>query len=55
MFCNVSDWQEANEKQLKLRDKIHEYIALLSDIIRNRENLLEVAFKRAKEEINNKE
>jgi hypothetical protein len=51
LFCEVVDWQEASEKQLKLRDKIHEYIALLSDIIRDRENLLDVAFSRAKKEI----
>jgi hypothetical protein len=29
----VDDWQSASEKQLKLRDKIHENIALLSDIL----------------------
>lgn len=48
--CGVIDWQEASEKQLKLRDKIHEYIALLSDIIRERENLLDIAFDRADKE-----
>ena len=37
LFCEVTDWQEASEKQLNLRDKIHEYISLLSDIIRDRE------------------
>lgn len=49
--CNVTDWQEATEKQLKLRDKIHEYIALFSDIIRERNNLIEIAIKKAKEEV----
>lgn len=49
--CGVSDWQTASEKELQLRDKIHEYVALLSDIIRNRENLLSVAIKKAKEEL----
>jgi hypothetical protein len=51
LFCDVSDWQDANEEQLKLRDKIHEYISLLSDIIRDRENLLDIAFDRAKKEM----
>jgi hypothetical protein len=51
--CDVTDWQQASEDQLKLRDKIHEYIALLSDIIRNRENLLDISFTRAKQEVKN--
>ena len=29
----VNDWQVATEKQLKVRDKIHENIALLADIL----------------------
>lgn len=49
--CGVTDWQTATEKQLKLRDKIHEYISLLSDILRDRENLIEIAFDRADKEI----
>ena len=49
--CNVSDWNTANEKQLKLRDKIHEYIGLLSDIIRDREQLFNLAINKAKKEI----
>lgn len=48
----VTDWQYADEKQLKYRDKIHEYISLLSDIIHENSNLLEVAIKKAKLEIN---
>jgi len=31
--CGVKDWQEAEEKQLKKRDKIHESISLLCDIL----------------------
>lgn len=49
--CNVDNWQEATEEQLKLRDKIHEYIAVFSDIIRERNNLLDVAIKKAKDEV----
>ena len=31
--CNVTDWQEASQAQLKLRDQIHNNIALLSDVM----------------------
>lgn len=47
--CGVLDWQTATEKQLKLRDRIHENIALLSDIIKDRNALLSVSIKKAKE------
>lgn len=45
--CNVDDWNCANEEQLKLRNRIHENIALLADIIRDRETLYNVAIKKA--------
>lgn len=45
----IDDWQKATQEQLKLRDKIHENIALLSDVIRNRELLYDVAIRKAKE------
>lgn len=47
--CNVNDWQTATEEQLKLRDKIHDYVWILSDIIKDRETLVNVATKKAKE------
>ena len=47
----IDNWQNASEKQLRLRDKIHDNISLLSDIIRDRELLYETAIKKAKEEI----
>lgn len=47
--CGVDDWQSASQEQLKLRDKIHDNIALLSDILRDRELLLETAIRKAKE------
>ena len=31
--CGVKDWNEATQDQLKLRDKIHNNIALLSDVL----------------------
>ena len=47
--CNVNDWEPATEEQLQLRDWIHNNIALLSDILQDRENLYAVAIKKAKE------
>ena len=48
--CNVIDWEHATEEQLTLRNKIHDNIALLSDIIKDRETLYNVAIKKAKED-----
>jgi hypothetical protein len=48
--CGVEEWQTASEKQLKLRDKIHEYVSVFSDIIREKNNLINVAIKKACEE-----
>jgi hypothetical protein len=48
--CNVKDWQTATEEQLKLRDKIQDNISLLSDIIKDRENLIDISVKKAKED-----
>ena len=45
----VEDWESATEKQLRLRDKIHENIALLSDVVRDKETLYSVAIRKAKE------
>ena len=35
LACNVKDWESATEDQLKLRDRIHENIALLCDILKD--------------------
>lgn len=35
--CGVSCWEEANEAQLKQRDRIHENISLLCNVLNNRE------------------
>ncbi|MCK9577361.1 MAG: KilA-N domain-containing protein [Clostridia bacterium] len=48
--CGVQDWQSATEEQLKLRDKIQDNISLLSDIIKDRENLIDISVKKAKED-----
>jgi len=47
--CGVKDWETASEEQLKLRDRIHENISLLSDILREKNNLLNISIKKAKE------
>ena len=46
--CGVTDWQTATESQLKLRDEIHECVSMLSDIIRDTGNLIDVAIEKAK-------
>jgi hypothetical protein len=49
--CDVKDWQTATEYQLKLRDKIHEYIFILSDVLRDVGSLVDIAIEKAKKEI----
>lgn len=44
--CGVTDWQSATEDQLKLRDKIHENIALLSDVLRNNSEAVRLGIKK---------
>lgn len=34
-YCQVDDWNTANESQLELRDKMHENISLLCDVLRD--------------------
>jgi hypothetical protein len=45
--CNVKDWQSANEQQLKLRDKIHENIALLCDVLRDNNQAIRIGITKA--------
>jgi hypothetical protein len=45
--CHVSDWQKANEEQLKLRDKIHENIALLCDVLRDNNQAIRIGILKA--------
>jgi hypothetical protein len=47
--CGVISWETASEEQLKLRDRIHENISLLSDILREKNNLLDISIKKARE------
>lgn len=50
--CGVKDWNSATEEQLKLRDKIHENIALLGDVLRNNKEAIRLGIKKALEDYN---
>jgi hypothetical protein len=45
--CHVKDWQKADENQLKLRDKIHENIALLCDVLRDNNQAIRIGILKA--------
>lgn len=45
--CNVNDWETANEGQLELRDRIHENIALLCDVLNNNVDAVRIGIKKA--------
>jgi hypothetical protein len=47
--CGVNDWQNASEDQLKLRDKIHENISLLCDVLRDNNEAIHLGIKKALE------
>lgn len=46
--CGVSDWQKANEQQLKMRDKIHENICLLCDVLRDNDQAVRLGIDKTK-------
>lgn len=46
---NVEDWNKASEEQLKLRDKIHENIALLAGVLRNPNEAVRIGIIKALE------
>ena len=45
--CGVKDWQNANESQLKLRNKIHENISLLCDVLRDNNQAIRLGIEKA--------
>lgn len=47
LACNVDDWQSATEDQLHKRDKIHDAIALLCDVLRNNDDAVRLALVKA--------
>ena len=50
--CNVKDWQKATKEQLALRDKIHENIALLAEVLTNPNEAVRLGIEKAKKTLN---
>ena len=46
--CAVKDWQTATEEQLRHRDRIHENIALLSDVLQDNDKAIEYGILKAR-------
>lgn len=44
--CEVKDWETATEKQLKLRDKIHDNVFLLTDVLKDNEQVVRLAIEK---------
>jgi len=47
--CGVKDWETATESQLKLRDRMHDYISFACDMVKDANTAVEVGIKKAKE------
>jgi len=47
LACHVQSWQEATEEQLKLRDKIHDNISLLCDVLRDNDQAVKIAIMKS--------
>ena len=47
LACHVSDWETADESQLKLRDKIQENISLLSEVLRDNDQAVKISILKA--------
>lgn len=50
-YCGVHDWQEATDAQLQKRNKIHEDIALLSDVMNNNDAAIRMVFDRMNKQV----
>lgn len=50
--CGVKDWESATEKQLQLRDRIHENVSLLCDVLTDPNEALKIGILKAKEAYN---
>ena len=46
--CDVKDWESATESQLKLRNKMHEYISFACDIVKDPNMAIEIGIMKAK-------
>lgn len=47
--CDVDGWQQASEEQLKKRDRIHENISLLCDVLRDNNEAIRLGILKAKQ------
>ena len=47
--CGVKNWETATESQLKLRDRMHDYISFACDMVKDANTAVEVGIKKAKE------
>ena len=45
--CKVKDWQTASETQLQLRNKIHDNITLLCDVLRDNNQAIKIGINKA--------
>lgn len=52
--CEVEDWNTATEDKLVLRDRIHNNILILSDILRENDNIVKQSIIKAKAELGRK-
>jgi hypothetical protein len=50
-YCGVRDWQLATEEQLAMRNKIHEDIALLADVMNNNDEAIRIVFEKMNKKI----
>lgn len=46
--CGVVDWQRASTDQLRLRDRIHENICIISDFVKNVDECVRLSIHKAK-------
>lgn len=46
--CGASSWEEATQDQLRLRNRIHENIALLAEILNNNQEAIRLGIIQAK-------
>jgi len=49
--CGVRDWQRATQMQLERRDRIHEEIALLADVLNSADQAVEIALRKDGERV----
>lgn len=47
--CGVKDWNSCNEEQLKLRDRIHEFISFACDMLKDANMAIEIGIAKSKE------